>query len=72
MLLTVTAFEGTSGSPDVDVVPAVTVMVTSVTHEEPCSPHAFTCKVCVPEADPTEVSMEAPSMVVVSALLSNE
>jgi len=50
----------------------VTVRVKSVSHADPRSPHAFTCKMCVPAADPIEVSMDGPSITVVSALLSNE
>jgi len=54
------AYEGTNDALAPDV---VTVMATSVTHEAPLSPHAFTCTVCAPVADKTEASMDEPSMM---------
>jgi hypothetical protein len=72
MLLTVTAFDGMSGSPDPVDDPAVTLIVTSATQDAPWSPHAFTCNVWAPEADPTDAWIVPPLITVVSALLSNE
>ena len=40
------------------VVPAVTVMEMDVTQTDPLWPHAFTCKVCPPVEDETDVSRD--------------
>jgi hypothetical protein len=54
------------------VVPAVTVMERDVTQEDPLCPHDFTCRVCPPPEDETEVLIDCPLNMVVFELLSNE
>jgi hypothetical protein len=61
MLLTFTAFEGTTDVAPLlasfAVAPAVTSIETSVTQMAPLSPHTFTCSVCEPLGAPTGPSM---------------
>jgi hypothetical protein len=68
MLLTLDAFEGILALFSA----AETVITTSVTHEDPFSPHAFTCRVCDPVPTLIDLSTEVPFTNAVSELLSME
>jgi hypothetical protein len=49
-----------------------TVNATSVTHEAPETPQAFTCRICPPGDAETVVVMAGALKIVVSVLLSSE
>jgi hypothetical protein len=69
-LLTLTGSDALTELSVVTTLP--TVKVTSVTHEAPWSPHAFTCSVCLPIEADTLAFTELLSTTVVSVLLSSE
>jgi hypothetical protein len=76
ILLTFTAFDGTTEVAPLlaafAVAPAVTSIVTSVTHAAPLSPQTFTCRVCDPLGAATGPSMYVAFHDEVCVLLSSE